>query len=510
MDKELNEIYWTRETIKNRWNEQGIRKDLDEETIVRKFRRILENKLWLSKEEVEWFKVTRKGNQKHFVFNKEVDVPERMDKLFAIFEKDNIKELVSVENEKIVKTILAEILPNPYEETKYSPKEEIQKCLDFLDKMKEFSIFKETEFNVAFEMIEEMQNFMYKAKEEIKEGKNDCVRMKEYEIKEELIWKKSIIFKRVNEFFILADQKYYFYMILSEAINENCNIQKCWENTCQWGDKWLKVIERIKCIREAEKFYNIFELFEVNKEFPIIKIDEKEKNTYFERLSLDSNEELKEYEQLFARIGIDKICSDIIEEFEQKKGDKEENEVETVDNRTKCIKKCMNKMDEVQSAILEMLTKSDRDRIKEMALDELIRMEETGEDNTQELQEKIDVEKEVQEKADAEQESQVISDVEQGVQEKTDLKQELREENVMEQEVQTVGSEQKNLVDVIKNIRNMDRVGKGRMIGKYIYLKRKGREKSELCKDLEYVYAIKQKEGETILKYLPYRNFINI
>ncbi len=500
VDKELSEIYWTRETIKNRWNEQGIRKELNEEAIVRAFRRILENKLGLSKEVIEWFKVARKGNQKHFVFNKEVDVPERMDKLFAIFEKDNIKELVSVENEKIVKTILTEILPNPYEEIKYSPKEEIQKCLDFLDKMKNFSIFKETEFNVVSEMIEEMQNFMYKAKEEIKEEKNDCVRMKEYEIKEELIWKKSIIFKRVNEFFILADQKYYFYMILSEAINENCSIQRCWESTCQWGNKWIKIIERIKCIREAEKFYNIFELFEVNNEFQIIKIDEKEKNNCLKRLSLDSNEELKEYEQLFVRIGIDKICSDIIEEFEQKKGDKEENEIEKVNNRTKCIKKCMDKMDEVQRAILEKLTKSDRDRIKEMALDELIRMEETGEENTQELQEKIDVEQEGQEKTDTEQESQ----------EKTDSKQELREENAMEQEVQTVANEQKSLVDVIDAIRNMDKVQFGRMIGKYIYQKRKEREESELQKDLEYVYAIKQAESENILKYLPYRNFINI
>ena len=490
VDKELNEIYWTRETIKNRWNKQGIREELDEEAIVRTFRRILENKLGLSKKEIEWFKVTRKGNQKHFVFNKEVNVPEHMDKLFSVFDKDNIKELVSVENKKIVKTILTEILPNPYEEVKYSSKEEIQQCLNFLDKMKNFSIFKETEFNIVSGMIEEMQNFMYNAKEEIKEGKNDCDRMKEYEIKEELIWKKSIIFKRVNEFFILADQKYYFYMILSEAINENCNIQKCWENTCQWGDKWLKVIERIKCIREAEKFYNIFELFEVNNEFQIIKIDEKEKNNCFKRLSLDSNEELKEYEQLFVRIGTDKICSDFIKEFEEKKGDKEENKIEAVNNRKKCIKKCMDKMDEVQCAILEKLTKSDRDRIKEMALNELMRKVETGEENTQKLQEKIDVEQESQKKNDS--------------------KQELREENVMEREVQIVENEQKSLVGVINAIRNMDKVQLGRMMGKYIYQKRNEREALELQKDLEYVYTIKQAESENILKYLPYRNFINI
>ncbi len=469
-NKELKEIYWTTETIKEEWSKQKIRVDVDRESIGRKFRRILENKLGLSKKEIGWFKVTQKGNQKYFVFNKKVDVPKLMHELFIIFDSSQTKELVSVENEEKIKTILTEILPNPYEETKYSPKEEIQKCLDFLDKMKEFNIFKETEFSVVSEMIEEMQNLMHRIKREVKEEKKDSVCMKEYGIIEEKVRKISIIYKKVDEFFLVANPKYYFDKILRERVNEVENIQEYWEQVCRWSEKWLKVIERVKCIREAEKFYNIFELFEVNKKFQIIKIDEQEQSKYLEKLSLNSNEELKEYEQLFVRIGIDKICSDIIEEFEQKKRDKEENEIETVNNREKCIKKCIDKMEEIQSGILGKLTKSDRDRIKEMALDELIRMGETGDKNTQELQ----------------------------------------MENDMEQKQQAEEKEQKTLADAINDIRNMNRVQYENMIGKYKYQKRKEREESELQKDLEYVYAIKQAEDETILKYLQYRNFINI
>lgn len=471
-DKELNEIYWTRETIKNRWSEQGIREDLDEETIIRKFRRILENKLKLSKEEIEWFKIARKGNQKTFVFNKEVDVPKLVDELFTIFEKENMKELVSVKNEKRVKTILTEILPNPYEETKCSRKEEIQKCLDFLDEMNEFSIFREAEFSVASEMIEEMQNFMQKVKTDVREGKNDYVRMKEYEIKEELIWKKSTLYKMVNECFIYENQKYYFNKILCEAAIDEHNIQEYWEKIYQWSDKWLKIIERIKCIREAEKFYNIFELFEVNKEFQVIKIDEKEKNECFEKLSLDSSDELKEYEKLFVKIGIGRICLDLIRDFEG------ENISGIVNNKIKSIKGCLNKMDKVYSAILENLTRSDRFSVKEMAFDELLKM---GEEKDKNMPKEKD---------------------------KNGTKQEEQDKKFVE--VRTVENEPKSLKDVIKDIRNMDKVQLGRMTGKYTYWKRNEREKSELCKDLEYVYAIKQAEGETILKYLPYRNFINM
>ena len=465
MKTKIEEKYWTTKTIEESWRKQKIREECAE-TITLKFRRILTDRIKLSKEEVEWFKISEKGIAKQFIFNKKADVPNLMNKLFAIFKDDNKKELVSEENEEIVKIILSEIIPIPYEEVELSREEEIQECIELLDRMREFTIFKEKEFHIGIEMLADMQCYMYEVKGNTGEEKTESIQKRKYMINKKLDLRKNRIEKKVTEYFITTKQKYYFENMLREKVRKINDIQEYWEMTCQWCNKWQKIVERVKCVRDAEYFYNMYEFFKVNDELNIIRISKKEKSECYKAMSMANNEALKEYEQFFGKIGIGAICSYIETEMKQNS----DVNVKKVKDEENCIKRCLDKMKEVQDKIINNLTMDDAIQVRELAFYELMSM---GEIRNEE-------------------------------------KVKLKDANYIEEEFQKIEKKQKTIGDITHDIYNMNKVDKTAMIGKYLNLKSTESDKIKLQKDLEYVYAKKQAQEGTILEYLPYRNFINI
>ena len=227
----LKDVFCTAAEIKKVWDEEGWnKKNWTEDTIIRKFKKILKE-IGLN-DEIKWYQsISCNGRSEIFIFSGKKDAPQKIYKLFDIFYGS--KGLIRKEEKQMVAEILTDILP-------------IARSIDGLNKIQQkVQEIKENKSGSEFFLLNDINNSdAHKAR--ITEAVDNYV-------------------PDMIEFFldnILVDLSSTD-IPSPKSRQEFCAFQ--YDAIKKWRDKWKSIMEYAAAIRIAERFENGYDVCRENE-----------------------------------------------------------------------------------------------------------------------------------------------------------------------------------------------------------------------------------------------------